>query len=215
MSATYAVILVDVVGSRATAGFKRQRNRALRSASRAHVTEGLVREPYAVTAWDEFQSLAGDPGALPRILLDLRLRFRPLPLRVSFGIGRVESYPDPGEAVNVGGSGEAFELAREGMEELRNPRKYTYRTVLRSRDPAGDEAVNLILRLQDTLIERITGRQWETIELQRRTGRQETTARRLGIDESTVSRNLQRGFYWQLEDVERILGEVLRRRYAA
>jgi hypothetical protein len=60
--------------------------------------------------------------------------------------------------------------------------------------------VNFVYGLHDTLVQRITNKQWETINVQVEEGQQERTARRLRLNVSTVSRNLQRGFFWQMQD---------------
>jgi hypothetical protein len=72
----------------------------------------LIRPPYAITAGDEFQTVAGSCGRLAELIFDLRARMWPLRLRMGIGIGRV-----PGRLqspVNRLG-GEAFELARAAL----------------------------------------------------------------------------------------------------
>jgi hypothetical protein len=205
------VILGDIVASSRVKDLRRARDARLRRASDRHGSQGLVASPYAITAGDEFQGLARQLSDIPRIVFDLRATFYPLKLWIAVGFGRVRSLPGPGEAVNVAGLGEAFELARTAMSELKASRgkKYRVSTAFRSADDELDLLVNLVYRLHDTLLRGITPRQWQTIRAYEETGRLEDTAAELGIDESTVSRNLRRGFYWQLRDATESLATVL------
>jgi DNA-binding MarR family transcriptional regulator len=57
----------------------------------------------------------------------------------------------------------------------------------------------LIYALQDTLLQKITEKQWETIAVFRKKRRLQAAARELRLDASTVSRNLKRGYFWQVE----------------
>jgi hypothetical protein len=68
-----------------------------------------------------------------------------------------------------------------------------------SSDAVFDSTANLIYALQDTLLQKITEKQWETIAVFRRKRRLEAAARELRLDASTVSRNLKRGYFWQVE----------------
>jgi hypothetical protein len=62
-----------------------------------------------------------------------------------------------------------------------------------------DSTANLIHGLHDTVPLRITDKQWETIKTFQAKRRLDTAAWALGVDDSTVSRNLQRGHFWQME----------------
>jgi IS30 family transposase len=62
-----------------------------------------------------------------------------------------------------------------------------------------DSTANLIYGLHDTLLMRVTDKQWETIKVFRDKRRLDAAAQALGVDDSTVSRNLQRGHFWQME----------------
>lgn len=232
-----AVILADIVESRSIEALREVRDTRLEVASRAHREEGWTRHAYAVTAGDEFQNIVPMPHHVPRLVFDLRRRFRPHELRVAIGVGRVDSLPAEDEPVNVAGSGEAFERARAAMDSFEPERdiparhriaramvarKYRYLTAFRSGDPELDRAVNIIYRLWDTLLQRVTDRQWQTIsayvETEPRrfsmgpaalTGRQDRAAELLGVDASTFSRNLARGGYWQSLDAIGALTEML------
>ncbi len=208
-----AVLLADIIGSRNVDGFRQLRDRKLREITKHHSESDFVLGPYAVTAWDEFQNLLRDVARAPSVVWDLRCHFHPLGLWIAIGVGDVESLPREGEPINVGGAGEAFELARCAMDRLKSGagRKYRVLTCFKSEDQELNRSVNLVYKLVDTLVQKITKRQWETILVHRQTQRLDKTAARLRIDESTVSRNLQRGYYWQIEDTVKTLGSMLSR----
>jgi len=220
------VILADVVESKRFENLAEIRNRKLAEISRGHIGQGWVEYEYAVTAGDEFQNIVVAARHVPSVLFDLRRRFRPLGLWIAIGVGQIATFPTGSEPVNVGGTGEAFELAREAMNFLRDTprspssrafrafkRKYAFSTAFRSQDNDSDVAVNIIYRLLDTLLDRTTERQWETINAYEDLGRADRAAARLGVDESTVSRNLSRGSYWQALDAITALARILESRW--
>jgi SatD family protein len=197
----YGVLIADVVASRSTPDLRSSLNDKLRIASIAQLDEQLIRVPYAVTAGDEFQVVAARLERIPKLMLDLRRRLLPFRLRIGVGIGEVEGQIRP--PVNRI-AGEAFENAREAIMEIRAQRKYPTLTIFRSSRGSFDRVANLIYGLHDTLIRRTTTKQWETIAVYLTKNRVDRTAKALKIDRSTASRNLRRGFFWQMEDT--ILG---------
>lgn len=216
MAEQVPVILADVVQSRTVEDFKALRDERLSGASAAHRARGWVVADHAVTAGDEFQNIVAQVRYLPRLVFDLRRRFRPLELRIAIGIGGIDTLPAVGEPVNVGGTGEAFVHARAAMDGLRGMsghgaegRKYPVFTAQRSHRLDVDTAVNAIYRLLDSLMQRTTARQWQTIDAYEQYGRLDRAADALGIDESTASRNLSRASYWQLRDAVSALEEIL------
>ena len=194
----YAVLIADVVESRTRRNLRAVLGESLERASRAQLKGRLIRLPYAITAGDEFQTIAWSCEQLPELIFDLRERMWPLRLRLGIGIGRV-----PGKLqrpVNRLG-GEAFELARAALGRVKGGagNKFKVLTRFASRDAVFDSTANLIYALQDTLLQKITEKQWETIAVFRRKRRLEAAARELRLDASTVSRNLKRGYFWQVE----------------
>jgi SatD family (SatD) len=194
----HAVLIADVVGSRARRNLRAVLGERLEKASRAQLSERLIRLPYAITAGDEFQTIAWSCERLPELIFDLRARMWPLRLRMGIGIGTV-----PGKLqrpVNRMG-GEAFELARIALERVKSGagNKFKVLTRFASSDAVFDSTANLIYALQDTLLQKITEKQWETIAVFRRKRRLEAAAKELRLDASTVSRNLKRGYFWQVE----------------
>jgi len=174
-----------------------------------HQQQHVILSPYAVTAWDEFQAILSKPEYIPRIILDLRRHFYPLRLWIAVGLGAVsDAHKKP---INLYAGGESFERARKAADRLKESfSKYPVFTSFESGNPEFDTIANAIYRLHDSLIDRATAKQWATINAQFKATRQETVARRLALDTSTVSRNLKRGYYWQMVEtrdaVEKIIG---------
>jgi hypothetical protein len=194
----HAVLIADVVGSRTRRNLRALLGERLEKASRAQLRGRLIRLPYAITAGDEFQTIAWSCERLPELIFDLRATMWPLRLRMGIGIGRV-----PGKLqrpVNRLG-GEAFELARAALGGVKGGagNKFKVLTRFASTDAVFDSTANLIYALQDTLLQKITEKQWETIAAFRKKRRLQAAARELRLDASTVSRNLKRGYFWQVE----------------
>jgi hypothetical protein len=193
---SYAVLLADVIGSSARKDLRAVLAKRLEVATRAHVGT-RIRLPYAITAGDEFQSILAAKVNIPELIFDLRLKLRPLRLRIGIGFGEV-----PGRMqrpVNRMG-GEAFQRARQALEGIKEGRsKFDVLTAFQSGNEIFDSAANLIYALQDTLLLKITNKQWDTIQVFCAKRRLRSTARILKLNQSTVSRNLKRGYFWQVE----------------
>jgi len=196
-SSRYAVLTADIAGSRAIADFPSERDKKLRPLSKLHRTGELIASDYAVTAWDEFEGLLTALAHIPQVLLDLRRYFHPFQLRVAIGIGDVSNPAQ--KPVNVFAGGSAFERARKAITQLNAERTTLARsTLFLSESSEFDTIMNTLYQLHDTLAERISAKQWEAINLQLKAKSQDATARRLGLDKSSISRRLRRGYYWQL-----------------
>jgi hypothetical protein len=205
----YAVITADVIGSRKVDAFRRRRDLKLRLVSKVHIEHRLLLSGYAVTAWDEFQGILRKPEYLPRVMFDLRRLFYPMQLRIAVGIGEVtEARRRP---VNQFAGGEAFERARRAAELLKkgNPR-FRKLTCCDTGHELFDEIANNLYGLHDTLLQEVTARQWQTINCQIESGKQEQVARKLGLTVSTVSRNLKRSHFWQFVAAANTLEHLLR-----
>ena len=204
----YAVITADFVGSRKIESFRPKRDRRLSAVSRLHLAQKLIMSPYTNTAWDEFQVILREPEYAPRVIFDLRRLFYPFELWIAVGIGSV-SEPNR-KPVNQYAGGPAFERARKAADRLKSGSpKYRMLTSFESGKDLFDSIANAIYRLQDTLLERTTAKQWATINMQMLTARQDTTARKLALDISTVSRNLRRGYYWQLTETVDVMERII------
>jgi hypothetical protein len=194
----HAVLIADVVGSRTRRNLRAMLGQRLETASRTHLRGKYIRLPYAITAGDEFQTIVRSYARLPELIFDLRERLWPLRLRMGIGIGRV-----PGRLrgpVNRLG-GEAFQFARAALEGVKKGEgnKFKVLTGFKTKDAVFDSTANLIYALQDTLLLKITEKQWQTIAVFRKNRRLQATAKAMGLDMSTVSRNLKRGYFWQVE----------------
>ena len=202
----YGVLIADVVASRSTLDLRSSLNEKLRIASIAQLEEKLIRVPYAVTAGDEFQVVAARLERIPKLILDLRRRMLPFRLRIGIGIGTVEGQiRKPVNRV----AGEAFENARKAIIEIKMTRKYPTLTLFHTNRESFDRVANLIYGLHDTLLRRTTTKQWETIAVYLIKNRVDYTAKALEIDRSTASRNLKRGFFWQMEDTVLVVEQFI------
>jgi hypothetical protein len=211
-STIYAVLIADVMESRARADIRGLLGRKLAAVSIRHRRRKLIQLPYSVTAGDEFQTVTRDLPSIPAVILDLRRALRPLSLRIGVGFGRISGRIQP--PVNRLG-GEAFQRARNAIENIKTNGlfKFSVLTAFESRNAGFNSTINLIYGLHDTLVLKITKKQWETIEefLERPT--LEQTAKRLKLDASTVSRNLKRGYYWQLSETVKVAGSLIERTF--
>jgi len=212
-SGVYAVVIADVMASSSRAGVRALLGKKLAAASKKHLRQKLIRLPYTVTAGDEFQTVTGKLPSLPALILELRSAFQPLSLRLGVGIGRVSGRIQP--PVNRL-EGEAFQSARKAIEAVKARRlfKFEVLTAFESGNPSFNDTINLIYGLHDTLVLKITAKQWEAIGtfLARQTLKQ--TARRLQLDASTVSRNLKRGYYWQLAETVNVAGSFIEQTFS-
>jgi hypothetical protein len=208
----HAVLIADIMASSARKDVRALLGKKIAAASEKHLRQKLIRLPYTVTAGDEFQSLTAELPSLPALILDLRAALRPLSLRVGVGIGTVSDRIQP--PVNQL-TGAAFQLARRAIDGIKHGSlfKFDVLTAFASGNAAFDDAINLIYGLHDTLVLQITNKQWESIGafLSRET--LEPTARRLRVDISTVSRNLKRGYYWQLAETVNRAGSFIERAF--
>jgi len=209
----YAVLIADVMASSARKNMRTQLGKKLAAASERHLKQKLIRFPYTVTAGDEFQTIAAHLSSVPALLLDLRASLWPLPLRIGVGIGQVADRLQP--PVNRL-TGPAFQFARWGIDNVKASGlfKFDVLTAFASANEHFDQTINLLYGLHDTLVSQVTAKQWETIRqfLDQPTLGQ--TAKRLKLDISTVSRNLKRGYYWQLAETAKAAGAFIERTFS-
>ena len=205
-----AVLLVDVAGSSAIADFRRGRDDRIGQLSKLHRGQDWIATDYTVTAWDEFQSVAWQLQHLPRILLDIRQIFAPWEVYVAVGCGLVSGWQSD-RPINEALGGEGFERARAAMDALKSSPGAKYRRLSQfvTGDGGRDSLLNLIYGLHDTLVQQVTERQWETIGAALVLGNQEEVAARLGVQPSTVTRNLKRAHYWQMRETATLVSAML------
>jgi hypothetical protein len=207
----YAAITADIVGSRDVSNFPRERDRKLKPLARQHLAARLIVSEYAVTAWDEFEGLTS-PEHVPSILLDLRRYFYPFALWIGIGVGTVsEPHRTP---INVFAGGEAFERARKAIDKIKKSRNKSSRaTAFVSGKSDFDLIANTMYHLHDTLIQGISPKQWQTINAQLSLKTQGKTAKKLGLDTSSVSRTLRRGFYNQIEETRTTMEVLIKKHF--
>lgn len=208
MKSLSSVLIADVIHSRSQPRLRALLAEKLRQANTAHLRAGRLRLPYGVTAGDEFQGIPARIDLVPEIIFDLRRFLHPLSLRIAVGIGRI-----PGRIQRPVNrlDGEAFALARQAMDSLKRGRLHRYPALTAFRSPrqSFDRLANMVYGLNDTLLLGITETQWRTLNAYMRKRRVDRTARLLGVDESTASRNLRRARYWQLAEVADAMNSVL------
>jgi hypothetical protein len=207
---THGVLIADVVASRSHSHLRSSLNEKLRIASIAQLDDQLIRVSYAVTAGDEFQTITPRLDSIPKLILDLRRRLQPLQLRIGIGIGAIQGPVRP--PVNRM-AGQAFEFARAAINQIKEPRKYPTLTAFRSPKSEFDEIANLVYGLHDTLLRQISAKQWETMAMYLTKNRVDYTAKALSIAISTASRNLKRGYFWQIEQTAVAMESVFRRAF--
>lgn len=209
----YAVLIADVMASSARKNMRAQLEKKLAAATEKHLKQKLIRFPYTVTAGDEFQTITTEPASVPALLLDLRAMLQPLPLRIGVGIGDVADRLQP--PVNRL-TGPAFQFARWGIDSVKasNLFKFDVLTAFASENEHFDRTINLLYGLHDTLVSQITAKQWEAIRQFLDQPALEQTAKRLKLDISTVSRNLKRGYYWQLSETAKAAGAFIERTFS-
>jgi SatD family (SatD) len=195
------VLVCDVVGSSQRQDVRSVLGAKLKIATSAHLEEKRIRLPYAVTAGDEFQTVANDLHHIPGLLFDLRRRMRPLQLRIGIGIGLISGRLRP--PVNQL-SGQAFEFARIAIEQAKEGRaRLGKNTHFHSQDEQFDLVANLIYSLHDTLVGNLSEKQWQTVDAYLAKARVDLAAKVLKINASTASRNLRRAHFWQsLETID-------------
>ena len=209
----YAVLIADVLASSARKNVRAQLAKKLAAASEKHLKQKLIRFPYTITAGDEFQTITAELALVPGVLLDLRAALQPLPLRIGVGIGEVADRLQP--PVNRL-TGEAFQFARRGIDNVKASGLFKFETLtaFASDDERFDQTINLLYGLHDTMVSRITAKQWETIRQFLDQPALEQTAKRLKLHISTVSRNLKRGYYWQLSETAKAAGAFIERAFS-
>jgi hypothetical protein len=196
---TYAVLIADIMESSSRRDLRALVGQKLAAVSKRHLRGDLIRLPYSVTAGDEFQTVITSLASLPAILFDLRVMLRPLSLRVGIGFGPI---PGPIQPPVNRLSGGAFQSARKAIESIKSGSHFKFQvlTAFSSPNESFNDTINLLYGLHDTLVLRITDKQWKAIAEFREHPTLEQASRRLHLDASTVSRHLKRGYFWQLSD---------------
>src|SRR5215471_17483386 len=177
----HAVLIADVMASSVRQNMRALLEKKLAAASQKHLKQKLILFPYAVTAGDEFQTIAAKLAQVPALLLHLRASLWPLPLRIGVGIGEIADRLQP--PVNRL-TGQAFQFARQGIDNVKFRALFKFETLtaFASHNESFDQTINLLYGLHDTLVSQITAKQWETIRQFQDQQALEQTAKRLKLD---------------------------------
>jgi len=204
----HAGLIIDVKSSRLTPKLRTVLRKKLSAVSAVHRRKDLVRVPYAVSTWDEFQTVAISPIVVPDLIFDLRRRFQPLKIWIGVGIGEIAG-PVRAPANRIGGK--AMESARKALEEVKSGKnhKYTAWTRFHTPNEEFDTRINLIYTLHDALLEGVSRKQWRTIDAYVETNQVQEAAEKLELDKSTVSRNLKRAHYWEFEETAHLAKKII------
>jgi SatD family (SatD) len=207
MKKRHAVLIADVVGSTSAKNLRATLGQRVEAAAREHLKKKWIELPYAITAGDEFQAILGKVAKVPEVIFDLRVKFWPLQIRIGIGVGSVkEKIQRP---VNRMG-GEAFQRGRRAIEAIKDEHlRYEVLTAFRTGNEGFDAAANLIYALQDTLLIEITRKQQAAVRAYCEEGGISGAAKRLRLNESTVSRSLSRGYFWQMRDTAEGLEQLI------
>jgi hypothetical protein len=212
-STIHAVLIADVMASSSRKNLRELLGKKLAGIATRHLRRGRIDLPYSVTAGDEFQTITRNLAAIPSILLELRAALRPLSLRIGVGFGRINGRVQA--PVNRLG-GEAFQSARKAIESVKAGSlfKFEVLTAFHTSKQPFNEAINLIYGLQDTLVLKVTEKQWQAIEEFLANPSLERSSRHLKLDPSTVSRNLKRGYYWQVSETVKVAESLIKRTFS-
>ncbi|MEJ6951333.1 SatD family protein [Natronospora cellulosivora (SeqCode)] len=162
---------------------------------------------FIIYSGDEVQGLLQDPSDSYRLIRELQRMMYPVKLQFGVGIGEL-STPVPVEldtAYTGELDGEAYYRARE---MLNLAKKYNQNVFYYFDDRACDLINNLIAFIDSTEDLR-TEKQWETVRLYEKYKKQKLVAEELNINQTTVSRSLNRSSYYLIKKTEKSIGEYL------
>ncbi len=207
---TGVVLLVDVAGSSDVTPFTAQRDKKIRKLSKRHGSKKWIGADYTVTAWDEFQTVLWDLSVLPYVILEVRQVLAPWEVYIGVGFGEISGWRSQ-KPINEALGGEGFERARAAIDAVKAARgdKFRRLTHFISGDQDRDALLNHLYGLHDTLVQQITERQWATIGVALDISNQEKVASKLGVQPSTVTRNLKRGHFWQIKETAAFVSSLL------
>lgn len=140
-----------------------------------------VRAPFVRTAGDEIQGVVDDPESVVSIL---EILIRSGRWRCGIGAGAAELAFAKDAPDSRSGRGEAFVLAREALESVKNSRRSLG---LRSRMEAPAADAEALIHLVEAVSSSRTRRQWEIIDAVEASGTMLEAARGLGVTASAVS----------------------------
>lgn len=140
-----------------------------------------IESPFVRTAGDEIQGVAAEPEAVVAIIDRL---LRSGLWRCGIGAGAVELPFTEDAPDSRSGRGEAFVLAREALESVKNSR---HSIALRSRAEEPAREGEALIRLIEAVSASRTRRQWEVVEAVEASETMAEAAERLGVSASAIS----------------------------
>ncbi|MCC2317434.1 MarR family transcriptional regulator [Cellulomonas chengniuliangii] len=191
------VVTIDQQGSRRVGDRVDELLATLRARGDLHRGSAGVAAPFERTVGDEVQCVLVDPAlAVDVTLAVLRLKG----WSVGIGAGPVD---EPLPASSRAGSGPAFILARDAVEQAKSRLRVVPLVVHGHHEARAREAEAVLVLLGATL-QRRTPAGWEVVDAVERSGetRQDEIARRIGVSQQAVSQRLRTAL-WAEEQAAR------------
>ncbi|MFW6264997.1 MAG: SatD family protein [Bacillota bacterium] len=162
---------------------------------------------FIIYSGDELQGLLKEPAYSYRLIRSLERAMKPVELHFGVGIGGIstEVPGDLNKAYTGELDGEAYYHAREMLNQV----KKSQQNVIYYFDMPACDLINSLLAFIYSTEKTRTNRQWETVSLYEELETQKLVAEELGINQTTVSRNLQRSFYYQIKRAEESIFQYL------
>jgi hypothetical protein len=202
----YLAVIADIRGSRRLADRQAVQDRvrdALAELERRFAAD--LAAGFAITTGDEFQALLADPAAGVPVLIACDDALAGLPLRYGLGWGALATRL---EERAVGMDGPCFHAARAAIEWAAEHDRWA---AVRGLDPDAEAALDGILGLIGAVRAGWTARQAETVARRREVSTQRALASALGIDPSTVSKQLKSALYEEVTAAEAAAATLLAR----
>lgn len=213
----YCAIIGDLVDSRKLNATERNQLQIKLNALLTQINTQLqpqIAAKFVITLGDEFQGLLHVPGATPVILEHIIKSLSPQLVRIGVGFGDIYTEIQPEQA--LGADGPAYHLAREAIQALKTSWNgvtpgFSVRFCTGNPD---EELLNALSSAIDTLMSSWTNKQrttiWQTIDCN---DHQQEAARLLGLNPSTVTRQLQSAKYTLYKQWMGSLSHYLQRQY--
>ncbi len=179
-----------------------------------------VASRFMITLGDEFQGLLRCGDNIMNIINEIESKMYPVEIRFGIGIGEITT--DIDEEVPLGADGPAYYNARYAIESLKNSEKKNKKAKsdimvkLGIENEMAEKMLNTILSLLTVIKNNWTKRQREVVcDYFAYRDSQMKVANRLGINQSSVQKNLSNADYYSFKEavstVSSILSEILRR----
>lgn len=217
-SSPYIAIIGDIKDSRKIASrddVQEKLKKTLNDINTKHIRH--IASKFTITLGDEFQGLLHNGENTIAIITEIEMKM--FPLRIRFGIGIGEITTEINRELAIGADGPGYHKAREAIEYIKQneKRKQASETDIRLKI-SGErqetvDLINTVLSLMTTIKHSWSERQRQTIwDMLEHQDSQTNAAKRLGIRQSSVQKNLANGNYYTYKEamniVEKALGEI-------